>query len=143
MEKDYQIISKDEVEEWNLQCVTTKCRSLFYFSSTVKTYEKIKLKISRRKESEFSSFNNSWFHFTTKNIIINLSMNTDLFFKCWVLPRHLNCPSAMIVTLEHNDSHSLILCEVKTTARPLATQFFILDHRNLLPFGSIPLVGSS
>ena len=34
---------------------------------------------------------------------------TDLVFRCWILPRHLNCPLTMIASLVHSASHSSIL----------------------------------
>lgn len=67
----------------------------------------------------------------------------DLFFRCWMLPKHLNLPFTMMPSLVHNASHSSMLCDVSTTERPVLIMSRIKFQRNLRAFGSIPVVGSS
>ena len=105
--------------------------------------------------------------------MVSVYPEPNLFFKCWMDPRHLNCPFTMmpgnrknkakqfsLVALkclftcrnmlrgytprrEHKASHSSIECEVRTTDWPPFIISKILFHKNLLAPGSIPLVGSS
>ena len=39
-------------------------------------------------------------------------LHTDLLLMCWMLPRHLNSPFTMMVSLVHSASHSSILREI-------------------------------
>lgn len=92
-----------------------------------------------------------------------------LFFRCWMLPKHLNLPFTMIPSLVHKASHSSMLqktartsrgqraaagwrsssrwgthlWEVSTTERPVLMMSRIKFQRNLRALGSIPVVGSS
>ena len=42
----------------------------------------------------------------------------DLLLRCWILPRHLNCPFTMMARRVHRASHSSMLWEVSTMQRP-------------------------
>lgn len=99
-------------------------------------------------------------------------MCVHLFFKCWTDPRQRNLPLTIMAILVHRASHSSILnqkstiiiqvthvyrlfltiirtehapylWEVRTTALPSLVTLRMQFHRNLLAFGSIPVVGSS
>lgn len=69
--------------------------------------------------------------------------NPNEFFKSWIGPMHFSSPSAMMAKRLQRNSHSSMLCDVKTIFLFVFWHSWMHVHMKRLLTGSTPVVGSS